>query len=155
MRILVVLALGLLLLGGCAMEGGDAASGGAGTGASGAGSSGGAGAGTGGAGVSAPVEESPGNTLGPEDAPIYIRYSDFWPEVLTVKPGTTVVWLNEDDEPCSIVSDPQKGFEEGELFQSGSLDMGETYSVTFKESGEYDYHCGTNGEMFGKVLVEN
>ncbi|GEM_PF-1362091 len=158
MKILAVLALWLLLLGGCAMEGGNAASGGAGDGASGAGGSGDGGSGSsdsGGGGAGAAVEESPGNVLGPEDAPIYVRHSQFWPEVLTVEPGTTVVWINEDDEPCSIVSDPQKGLEEGGLFQSGSLDMGDTYSVTFKESGEYDYHCGTNGEMFGKVLVEN
>ena len=157
MKTLIALALGLLLLGGCAMEGGDAASGGAGDGASGAGGSGDGGSGSsdsGGGGAGAAVEESPGNALGPEDAPIYIRYFEFWPEVLTVEPGTTVVWINEDSEPHRIVSDPQKGFGEGGLFQSGSLGMGDTYSLTFIESGEYNYHCGLHDGMFGKVLVE-
>ena len=146
MRILVVFALALLVLGGCAQEGGEAA----GTG----GTSPGAAPGEASPGVAAPVEANPGNTLGPEDAPIYVRYFEFWPSVLTVEPGTTVVWVNEDSDPHIIVSDPQMGFEEGELFRSGTLNMGDTYSLTFIESGEYDYHCGLHPDMVGKVLVE-
>lgn len=145
MRALMAFALGLLLLGGCAMEGGGAATG---AGSSADGGSGGSGSG------GAAVEEAPGNALGPEDAPIYIRNFEFLPEVLTVEPGKTVVWVNEDDEQHSIVSDPQKGLGEGELFRSGTLEMGGTYSLTFIESGEYNYHCGLHPGMIGKVLVE-
>ena len=75
---------------------------------------------------------------------VSIRDNYFDPEHITVAPGTTVEWVNEGQNPHSVTAD-------NGLFDSGLLNPGESYWVTFDGSGRVTYHCSP--EMTGSVTV--
>lgn len=70
----------------------------------------------------------------------------FTPQVLQVKAGTTVTFVNHDDIPHSIVS-------ETGTFRSHALDTDDKYTFTFTKPGEFAYFCGLHPHMNGKVVV--
>ena len=70
----------------------------------------------------------------------------FTPEVLQVKAGTTVTFVNHDDIPHSVVS-------ETGTFRSHALDTDDKYTFTFTKPGEFAYFCGLHPHMKGKVVV--
>ena len=72
----------------------------------------------------------------------------FGPTTLTVAPGTTVIWTNNDDDPHTVVSasDPK-------LMKSPALDTGETFSYIFDKPGTYKYFCTVHPRMQGTVVV--
>ena len=71
----------------------------------------------------------------------------FTPPVLTVKAGTSVTWVNDDDVPHLIASS------EGRFKSSTVLDTGQRFSVTFAKAGTYSYFCSLHPKMQGKVVV--
>ena len=71
----------------------------------------------------------------------------FLPATLTVTPGTTVTWKNEDDSPHRI------GDKIG-TFKSAALDTDDTFSHTFAAPGEYPYICTIHPYMAGKIIVK-
>jgi len=84
-----------------------------------------------------------------EAAPNTIEISNFSfaPAVLTVPVGTTVTWVNEDDEPHTVV-------ESDTLFKSHALDTGDKFSFTFMTAGKFQYFCTIHAHMVGTVVVE-
>ena len=74
------------------------------------------------------------------------------PSVIVVDSGNQVTWINEDSAFHSVTS----GFygEPTELFDSGYLDPFESYTLTFDETGIYDYYCTLHPWMKGQVIVE-
>jgi plastocyanin len=71
----------------------------------------------------------------------------FSPQTLNVSSGQTVVWLNRDDVPHSVVSTDKH-------FKSELLDTDEKFSFTFTKPGEYSYFCGIHPHMTGKIVVK-
>jgi plastocyanin len=71
----------------------------------------------------------------------------FMPTPLTVKAGSTVTWVNMDDEPHTVVSNTQ-------LFRSGALDTKETFSFKFSEPGTYHFTCSIHPRMVGTIVVQ-
>ena len=71
---------------------------------------------------------------------------DYSPRDATVTAGTSVSWANTGDAPHDAVDD-------GETWNTGVLDGGDTGSVTFDEAGVYDYHCSIHPDMDGKLTV--
>ena len=71
----------------------------------------------------------------------------FGPETLTVTPGTTVTWINQDDIPHTVVANDKS-------FKSKVLDTDERFSFTFTKPGEYGYFCSLHPHMTGKVIVK-
>jgi 3',5'-cyclic-AMP phosphodiesterase len=86
-------------------------------------------------------------TLGANE--IGIDNFQFAPTPLTVKPGTKVTWLNNDDVPHLIVS-TQRAFK-----QSPVLDTDQRFSATFQKAGTYNYFCALHPKMQGTVIVQN
>lgn len=74
-----------------------------------------------------------------------IKNFAFTPEVLTVKMGTTVTWINQDQAVHNIKS---------AAFNSKDLKKGETFEFTFQTKGTFDYICGIHPSMKGKIVVE-
>ena len=72
----------------------------------------------------------------------------FEPATLTVTPGTTVTWVNQDDVPHNTVSS------EGKTLKSPVLDTDQKFSYTFDKPGTYPYYCGIHPRMTGKVVVQ-
>jgi amicyanin len=81
------------------------------------------------------------------DAEVDIDQFTFLPQRITVKAGTTVTWINEDDVPHTIVSS-------GKVFKSKALDTADKFSFTFTTPGTYDYFCSVHPHMTGAVVVE-
>jgi plastocyanin len=84
-----------------------------------------------------------------EAAPNTIEISNFSfaPAALTVPVGTTVTWVNDDDEPHTVV-------ESNTLFKSHALDTGDKFSFTFTTPGKFQYFCTIHAHMVGTVVVE-
>ena len=70
----------------------------------------------------------------------------FNPPALTVTVGTQVTWTNRDQDPHTVVSSTQ-------VFRSGPLDTGESFSFTFIEPGTYKYFCSLHPTMVGSITV--
>ena len=75
------------------------------------------------------------------------------PSEITVKPGSSVTWQNQDVAFHSVTSGSYDT--PTELFDSGHLDPDELYTLTFDEIGVHDYFCTLHPWMKGKVIVEN
>lgn len=71
----------------------------------------------------------------------------FSPATLTIAVGDTVTWTNSD--PVVHTATAGSG-----AFDSGDLDTGESYSVTFTIAGTYDYLCTPHPTMTGRIVVE-
>jgi plastocyanin len=71
----------------------------------------------------------------------------FVPPTLTVSVGTRVTWTNNDSTNHTVTSNDN-------LFESGNLAKGATFSYTFEEKGTFDYHCKIHPSMTGKIIVE-
>ena len=81
------------------------------------------------------------------DAEVDIDQFTFTPQRITVKAGTTVTWVNEDDVPHTVASSSK-------VFKSKALDTGDKFSFTFTTPGTYDYFCSVHPHMTGAVVVE-
>jgi amicyanin len=81
-----------------------------------------------------------------EDAAVKIGNFTFNPPQLTVKAGTTVTWVNEDDIPHTVVSPPN--------VRSKPLDSEEKFSFTFTRPGTYKYFCSLHPHMTGTIVVQ-
>ena len=66
---------------------------------------------------------------------------------LTVPVGTTVTWLNKDEDVHTVVSTTL-------AFRSPGLETDDAYSYTFTKPGEYQYFCTLHPLMTGKVIVK-
>jgi plastocyanin len=84
-----------------------------------------------------------------EDAAISIDNFTFAPDVLTVHPGTKVVWTNRDDIPHLVVSAGNPV-----VFKSKTLDTDDNFSMVFDKPGTYAYFCGLHPHMQGSVVVQ-
>jgi plastocyanin len=78
---------------------------------------------------------------------IVIKNFKFGPSALTVAPGTTVTWVNEDESPHTIA-------EKGKAFRSVALDTNDRFSYTFAQPGEFTYYCTMHPMMVGKIIVK-
>ena len=85
----------------------------------------------------------------PTRAAIVVKIDNFTfgPQVLTVSPGTTVTWINEDDAPHTIVANDKS-------FRSKAIDTDERFSWTFTKAGSFDYFCSLHPHMTAHVVVK-
>jgi len=84
---------------------------------------------------------------GAEPVSVEIRDSKYVPSELTVAVGTTVRWINRDEETHTITSTT-------DLFKSGGLNLGEEYAYTFTAPGVYQYTCALHDFMQGSIVVK-
>lgn len=73
----------------------------------------------------------------------------FKPSTVTIAPGTTVIWTNKDVDNHSVTSD--RGSHK--RFDSGQMDNGHSFKITFKSAGTFRYHCSYHAFMKGIVIV--
>ena len=81
------------------------------------------------------------------DTEVKIDNFTFNPQEITVKAGTTVVWLNHDDIPHTVTSSTQ-------AFKSKALDTDDKFSYTFATPGTFKYFCALHPHMTGTIVVE-
>jgi amicyanin len=81
------------------------------------------------------------------DAQVMIDNFTFNAQRITVKAGTTVTWVNEDDIPHTVAAT-------GKEFKSKVLDTDDKFSFTFTTAGTFEYFCSLHPHMTGTVVVE-
>jgi plastocyanin len=81
-----------------------------------------------------------------EDVTVKIDNFTFEPQQLTVKAGTTVTWINEDDIPHTVVASAR-------TFKSKALDTDDKFSFTFTTPGSFEYFCGLHPHMKATITV--
>jgi plastocyanin len=94
--------------------------------------------------ASAPVAAAPAPA---KAQAVTIRSFAFTAQVITVAPGTTVIWTNMDDDPHTVTANDKS-------FHSPALDTGGKFSFTFNRPGEFAYFCSLHPHMTGKVVVK-
>jgi Cu+-exporting ATPase len=75
----------------------------------------------------------------------------FHPASLTVKAGTTVTFVN-DDQHAHTVTSGRRGAPDG-AFDSGLLQPGQRFTQTFSTPGVYPYFCTLHPGMDGTIVV--
>ena len=88
-----------------------------------------------------------GNTASANPNEIVIANFSFEPATLIVKAGTTVTWVNHDDEPHTATATDKR-------FNSKTLDNGDRFSQEFNAPGVYNYYCALHPKMTGKIIVK-
>jgi plastocyanin len=95
-------------------------------------------------------QTAPAQPASPAGNTVTMKNFAFDPPTLTVKPGTTVTWVNQDSASHTVVSDAGSP----ESFSSDTLSTGGTYTRTFTAPGTYPYHCSIHPSMKGTVIVQ-
>jgi plastocyanin len=69
----------------------------------------------------------------------------FEPKAISVKPGATVTWTNDDNFTHTVKVDGQ---------DDHKVDRGDSVSITFPKAGTYHYVCTLHSkDMDGEVIV--
>jgi plastocyanin len=82
-----------------------------------------------------------------QEVVVKIDNFSYMPHDLTVGAGTTIIWVNNDDIPHTVVSTT-------DLFKSKALDTDDKFSFTFDKPGTYEYFCSIHPKMTAKVIVQ-
>lgn len=91
------------------------------------------------------VEEGDDDAASGTAAAVAIEGFAYLPTPLEVAVGTTVTWTNEDGVEHTVTHD------DGEF--GDSVPAGGELSVTFDETGTYEYFCGIHPAMVGEIVV--
>ena len=81
-----------------------------------------------------------------ESQTVVIDNCSFKPNVITLKPGTHIVFKNQDDLPHTVVIP-------GMQAKSAMLDTEGTFEADFEKPGDFRYFCGVHPMMTGEVIV--
>ncbi len=73
----------------------------------------------------------------------------FVPEVIEIKAGQSVRWINKEKRQYHSVWFEKSGGQESDY-----LFPDESWEKTFDKPGVYEYRCGPHPEMIGKVIVQ-
>jgi len=97
----------------------------------------------------APEAEEPADSGGTGSGPqVSMKDIKFNPGTLTIKPGQTVTWTNDDSVGHDVTGDD---FQSGD---PGGIDGGGTYSHEFKKAGTFNYVCSVHPGMKGTIKVK-
>lgn len=87
----------------------------------------------------------------------------FVPDSITIAKGATVEWQNTSSSPHTVTDDPSKAQTKdhaqlpsgAQPWDSGMIDPGKSYRLTFTVAGEYTYFCIPHEAMgmVGKITV--
>lgn len=86
----------------------------------------------------------------PETSNITVDIKNFLfnPSTLTIKTGTKITWVNNDPVVHTITSDS------GNLLNSPTLSLGQSFSFIFTDVGTISYHCNIHKTMKATITVE-
>jgi plastocyanin/methionine-rich copper-binding protein CopC len=91
-----------------------------------------------------------------KEVQIEMKNIKFQPAAVIVSKGTKVVWTNRDAIAHFVNTDPHPSH--NVLLELNSLDLalGQSYSFTFTEPGEWGYHCSAHFPegMVARVIVQ-
>lgn len=77
---------------------------------------------------------------------VEIKDFSFNPTTVTIKKGTTIMWINEDSAQHTATSNTG-------VFDLGQIKQGQTFSYVFTKTGSFDYGCLNHPNMKGTIIV--
>ena len=93
--------------------------------------------------VPAPAAPSPSAAV-----VVHIKDDAFMPATLTVKAGTRVTFVNDDDDAHTATADDQSWDSEG-------LNLAQRWTHAFGKVGTVKYHCTVHPNMHGTIVVRS
>jgi plastocyanin len=97
--------------------------------------------------VSCGKSSSYNTNMPPSANSVSIINMSFSPATITVAPGTTVTWTNNDGMTHTVTADDIS-------FDSGNITTGSKFSRVFSTVGSYSYHCTIHPNMKGTIIVK-
>lgn len=100
----------------------------------------------------------------PDSIVVGIADFAFAPAELEIEQGQTVTWTNEDDIAHTVTSGRAKkqgvpGVSENRdaepdgVFDSGTMELDDTFRFTFEEAGTFTYFCAIHAGMSARITV--
>ena len=93
------------------------------------------------------------DVAGKGNVAVDMRNVKFEPARIVVSAGTAVVWTNRDTVAHFVNTDPHPSHNNLLDMNSLELKQGDSYAYTFRERGEWRYHCSAHTSMTGSVIV--
>ncbi len=98
------------------------------------------------------VTSTPTRTPTPACPPVirsvYMINFQYQPQTITITQGSTISWFNEGPYTHTTTSDIG-------VWNSGTLNPGQSYQFIFNTPGTYPYHCAIHPTMTGTITVTN
>ncbi|MFA6035402.1 MAG: cupredoxin family copper-binding protein [Candidatus Micrarchaeia archaeon] len=93
---------------------------------------------------------------------VAIKDFAFAPAEVTIAKGTNIKWVNKDAAPHQVKGSGSESTTladgssqtQGFSFDSGPLETGMGFEVTFNYTGTYDYICAIHPSMKGRIIVQ-
>lgn len=85
---------------------------------------------------------------------VTISESGFSPQVITVKAGETVTWMNSDSKVKDVSSAVHPTHQVYPPLNLGNIAVGESKSLTFPTAGTFKYHDHLYPIQTGSVVVQ-
>jgi plastocyanin len=82
-----------------------------------------------------------------QEVVVTIKNFTFEPALITVAPGDTVVFVNEDTAPHTATA-------VAGTFDTGNLLSGASGNITVAEAGTFEYFCAIHPNMKGRIVVK-
>ena len=76
------------------------------------------------------------------------------PNPITIEEGQTITWYNGDTISHTVTSVQDNDKDAGDDFDSNAIIPNQYFSLTFDDSGEYQYYCIHHPSMVGEVIVK-
>lgn len=88
-----------------------------------------------------------------DNAVIVISEMEAIPDIVTIKKGAKVTWINNDSVGHIIAANPHPDHSELPELVSYVIEPHGVYTFVFNEIGEYGYHSHLHPTLLGKVIV--
>lgn len=92
-------------------------------------------------------------TPNPADT-VTLTANGFIPQVLTIKAGDTVTWVNNSGVQATVNSDPHPLHTAYPPLNLGEFNDGDSLSLTFPKPGRYGYHNHLDATQTGIIIVK-
>lgn len=90
----------------------------------------------------------------PGQVTVQLTASGFVPANVTVRAGTTVVWVNASGAQGAVYSNPHPIHTDYPPLNLGVFQNGGTFSLLFDKAGTYGYHNHLNPGQTGTIVVQ-
>lgn len=101
-----------------------------------------------GSGEAAAASPESGAATAADAIAVDIKDFAYGPDPIEIPAGATVTWTNRDAVPHTATAVDRA------VLQSGTLNQGDSYSLTFAEPGTFDYFCEFHANMKGTIVVQ-
>ena len=102
------------------------------------------------------ISDSYPSFLSNNETAVTINNSIPYPKNLKISAGSNIVWVNHDENPIIIHSDPVPQNNYFPILSSPIIGHGKTYKAIFNKPGFYPYHLdlGFGSYVFGNIVVQ-